>query len=402
MLVGIAALGCHAAGPPQCAGQVYGSRQGSASTSTAGSITSGFKSGVNKFTQMLTPESPVKPADDPVSLANKAEPSASLYLSVARLFEQSGNVIEAQRQYRKALEVSPNDLSTLLSYARLKDQIGEPGEAIKLYRHAAAAHPKVAAVHNNMALFHARRGMLNESIPALQEAVRLEPGSVKYRNNLATVLVEMGRPEEALVHLKAVHSEAVANYNLGYLLEKKGQPQPAMRHFAVAMSMDPSMVPARQAVERLANAPIPAQTPVMPPGAEMRLTSRPPVAAYRAEPMAVSPPPANASAPSPNMPDDAYPRARGTEVRQLPPPPRPVDYDVQPSGPRLERGDFGPDQAYPATPPPRRLPPTSQSSAARSPAMPPPMIARQPAASTAPLPPEVRYLPADRTPAVSR
>ena len=65
--------------------------------------------------------------------------------------------------------------------------------------------------------------MLNESVPALQEAVRLEPGSVEYRNNLATVLVEMGASRGSAGSSQGGHSEAVANYNLGYLLEKKGQ-----------------------------------------------------------------------------------------------------------------------------------------------------------------------------------
>ncbi|HYW80400.1 MAG TPA: tetratricopeptide repeat protein, partial [Thermoguttaceae bacterium] len=190
--------------------------------------------------------------DDPVSLSTEAEPTAQLYLAVARLFEQSGKPVEAQKQYQSALKEDPTNLAALLGYARLTDRMGQPDIALQIYLKAAKSHPNDASVHNNLALLHARQGRLADAMVALQEAIRLQPRVAKYRNNIATILVETGRAEEALSHLRAVHGEPVANYNLGYLLEKQGNTSAALRYFAVALSADPTLTPARQGVDRLA------------------------------------------------------------------------------------------------------------------------------------------------------
>ena len=65
--------------------------------------------------------------------------------------------------------------------------------------------------------------MFEKSTAALDEAVRIQPAVVLYRNNIAMVLVDLGQIEAAYSHLAAVHPEAVAHYNLGYLLLKKGK-----------------------------------------------------------------------------------------------------------------------------------------------------------------------------------
>jgi tetratricopeptide (TPR) repeat protein len=110
----------------------------------------------------------------------------------------------------------------------------------------------------------------------------LSPKNKLYRNNIATVLVEQGRDQEALSHLLAVHEEAAAHYNLGYLFNKKGQQQMAMHEFATALQIDPSMESAQRwldylakttAQARLAQNPISAGVRVIPqspmPQAEM-------------------------------------------------------------------------------------------------------------------------------------
>jgi hypothetical protein len=48
-----------------------------------------------------------------------------------------------------------------------------------------------------------------------------------------------------------VHPEAVAHYNLGYFLLKKGQSGDAARQFAIALQRDPTLVQAGQWLQRL-------------------------------------------------------------------------------------------------------------------------------------------------------
>ena len=158
---------------------------------------------------------------------------------------------DAEQQYELALKEKPNDLPALLGYARLKDFLEKPNEAIQLYQRAAKAHPRQASVHNNLGLCHARQNRLDEAVAAMNRAVQLAPKNRLYRNNIATVLVDQGKWREAFEHLREVHGDAAAYYNMVYLLNKKDQTQAAMQHFALALKADPSTYAARRWGEHL-------------------------------------------------------------------------------------------------------------------------------------------------------
>jgi len=246
---------------------------------TTNTFTSSLKKSMNELGRMLRPKTPDKPADDPISLSSKAKPTAELHTAVAHVHEETHKLSEAAAEYEKALQLTPDYLGALLGLARVNDRLGRTQAAAKLYDRAARAHPNKASAHNNFALFHARHGEFSRSVVAFLEAVRLEPENRKYRNNIAAVLVQMGRNKQAFEHLRAVHGPAVAYYNLGYLLEKKGETVPAIRHFAAAARLDPSLLPARSKLAALQRSlkqaghpvagggePPPRSTPPMPPG----------------------------------------------------------------------------------------------------------------------------------------
>ena len=223
----------------------------------AQSISSTFKDGVGKVSRMLTPSTPVKPANDPTALASKSKPSPRLYTALGQLAERSGKFPEAEKRYQQALQLEPDYLGALLGYARLKDRQGQLNEATRLYQQAAKAHPNESAIFNDLGLCFARRRMLRESVAALERAIQLHPERRLYRNNIATVLVEMDKVDAALAQLSAVHDEAVAYYNLGYLLQKKGRGQAAVDLFAKALEKNPSLEEARIWIEKLAHRTLP-------------------------------------------------------------------------------------------------------------------------------------------------
>ena len=305
------------------------------------SIGSTFQKGMGKLADTLAPKAPITPADDPVALRTKAAPSAELYVRVAHLYEGSGKLKEAAEQYEKALSTTPDYLGALLGYARLKDFLGQPEEAIKFYQRAAAVHPQEPSVYNNLALFYARRRMLDRSVAMIGRAIQLEPNNPKYRNNMATVLVEMGQVQDAFGHLQLVHPEAVAYYNLGYLLEKRGESDAAAQHFMMALQKDASLIQAGQALQRLAAARMSAERPIDVREAEPRLGHLP---ARSFNPTHVQ------------TPTDSGQRP---QVRQLPPvPPRPrfeppgLPPEVHPLAPST--GAYAPDATIP-----QRLPPVT-------------------------------------------
>jgi tetratricopeptide (TPR) repeat protein len=93
--------------------------------------------------------------------------------------------------------------------------------------------------------------MLNEATESLARAVELQPQRKLYRNNLASVYVEQGLYDEALSHLAAASGEAAGHYNLGYMLNQKGDRPAALRHFQLAAQHDPSLTAAHQWIASL-------------------------------------------------------------------------------------------------------------------------------------------------------
>ncbi len=310
--VPLALLGLGAAGalglPPSAA--LAQQSPPSGDQSWTGSISSGFKQGVDKLGNLVNPKpkpqanTPTTSKDDPVSLKNQGKPGPELNVAVARLYQESGRPADAEQQYQLALKMNHDYLPALLGYAQLQEQAGQPDEALRLYQRTASVHPSQAPVYNNMGMFYARRGQLDEAVAAMTRTIRLDPKNPRYRNNVATVLVEQGRLREAFGQLRDVYGDAVAYYNLGYLLNKKGETQVALQHFALALRVDPTMAPAQRWIEYLHRQTTQARLPQHPMAAGVRITSQTP--------------PEDPQAGTPTAPQSPV-RQTGPTTRRLPP-----------------------------------------------------------------------------------
>lgn len=213
------------------------------------------------------------PKDDPTSLKSKAKVGPELNVAVAKYWMEAKNYPEADQQYRLALGRNPKYLPALLGYAELKDELGRAAEAQQLYQLALKAYPKQPAIYNNFGLCYARHGQFDEAIQTLTKATELDPQNVLYRNNLAAILIEQGRLREAFRQLKAVHGDAAAYYNIGYMLNKLGKPHAALIHFGWALRVDPSMVAAKRWIDYLQSPPVQPRAPQA--VADLRVTAAP-------------------------------------------------------------------------------------------------------------------------------
>jgi tetratricopeptide (TPR) repeat protein len=246
--------------------RVFAQSQYGAQSSSSKSFSSGVKDGWDKLTGAFTPAKTTSSAekmDDAVSLKNPAKASSNVYVAVAHMYEQSGKLADAEKQYQMAIKEKPNDLSAILGYARLREEMGKPNEAIALYQKAVKINPEEAVVQNNLGMCYARNNMLDEACAAMGRAILLQPKNVLYRNNMAAILVEKGKMQEAYSHLRSVHGDAEAYYNLGFLLYKKGKNQEALQHFTVAAQLDPSLVQAKQMTQKLQGASAPSVPPAV-------------------------------------------------------------------------------------------------------------------------------------------
>ena len=202
------------------------------------------------------PQAPPAPPSESI-FAKKKQPTPELHVSLAQLSHRQGNLAQARQHYQKALEMDPKNLDALLGAARMEDREGRLDVALMLYTRAADAHPKSATAQNDLALCYARRGDLATAHRMLEQSVRLEPRKALYRNNAAKVLVEMNQVQPAMVHLAAVHTPAVANYNMAILLNDRGRGAEAVPFLAHAVSLDPTMQPAHEMLAHL-TAPAPS------------------------------------------------------------------------------------------------------------------------------------------------
>jgi Tfp pilus assembly protein PilF len=244
---------------------------------------SGNQSWWDSFTDKVThPFGPPKPAaptpgpgDDAISLKNQGKAGPGTHVAVAQFYEQQKKMAEAEAEYQTALRAAPEFLPALLGYAHLQDQLGKPKEAIELYQRAIRAHPEQAAAYNNLGLCYARQNRLDDAVAAMNRAIQLDAKNPLYRNNIAAVLVDQGRISEALPHLRAAHDDAATYYNLGYLLNKKGQSQMALQYFRLALQADPSMEAARRWVLYLQHTMAQARVATNPIAAGVRVITPP-------------------------------------------------------------------------------------------------------------------------------
>jgi len=296
-----------------------------------------LKSGVDKTAEFVGVKPKPHATEDPDVIqasATSDKPTPDLLVSLAQVHEQSGKLNDAEKQYQHALRLNANYLPALLGYARLEDRRGNFDDATKLYQKAIATHPKDATSYNDLGLSYQKRKMLTESAKMLRQAVRLEPQAKLYRNNLASVLVELGQINEALAQFTMVEGEAVAHYNVGYLLAQNGDPNGALGHFQQALRINPSLTAAQQWVARL-TPPRPEGRPMLAAPAQGRppvrfaAQTRPVVAA--ADQAVVALPPV--SDVKPPVAATQAPVRPSSEVEDLPPDPEPLPKFLDASAP---------------------------------------------------------------------
>lgn len=170
----------------------------------------------------------------------------------AQLAEAEQDYAGARRCFSEALTLAPNDAATLREVGHFEDRREQLALAEQMYRRALDVTPRDPALLNDLALCCARQGKLDESAGMLSTAISLRPEKVLYRNNIAKVLIELGQPEAASVHLTAAHPAGVAQYNLGQLLVAKGNTAAAANCFREAVRLDPSLTAAAEALQSVA------------------------------------------------------------------------------------------------------------------------------------------------------
>ena len=117
------------------------------------------------------------------------------------------NLAGAEREYRRALELSPSYASAHHWYGEMLVQLGRFDEALEHYRRALEVDPLSSAIGSDLGitLFYARR--YGDAVAQLHKAIQADAKFSRTHHYLARVYTQLGR-----------HQEAVDEHQKGWLL----------------------------------------------------------------------------------------------------------------------------------------------------------------------------------------
>jgi Flp pilus assembly protein TadD len=119
------------------------------------------------------------------------------------------------------------------------DQLWRRKEAQRSYRAALRLTPDDAHLWNNLGMSQLAGNQLEDAVGSFSRGAELRPGDTRIQNNLGLALGRLGRDAEALEAFRRAGGEADAQNNLGYVHYLNGDFQRAIHHYERALSGSP-------------------------------------------------------------------------------------------------------------------------------------------------------------------
>ena len=209
--------------------------------------------------------------------ASPASPGVPQLLAYGLKHHRAGRLGEAERVYRRILELNPHHADSLHLLGMVAFQTGnceaaaelisrailQNGEdamyfsnlgnvlqtqgrleaAVDCYQRAIELNPASATAHGNLGLAWQFLGRLEDAARSFEEALKLDPGIAVVHTNLGNVRQAQGRLEEAVVcHERALAAEphnSEAYSNLGGVLDLQGKLTESMAAYDRALALKP-------------------------------------------------------------------------------------------------------------------------------------------------------------------
>ncbi|MFH1037176.1 MAG: tetratricopeptide repeat protein [PVC group bacterium] len=158
-------------------------------------------------------------------------------------FEGAGRPEAAEAEYRRALEVKPDDYRSRMNLGAILLRQDDAADAVAEFRRAVALRPDRAEAHNNLGSALSRAGRLAEAAAVLEKAIMIDPECVRAYSNLGTVLQARGDGEAAVnAFRRALPLQPETGefyYNFGLVLAKQGRIEEAIEQYRTAVRIDP-------------------------------------------------------------------------------------------------------------------------------------------------------------------
>ncbi len=154
--------------------------------------------------------------------------------------------VPAIAQWKKALEMDPEDAKARYNLASCLHSAGQFDDAMAQYQKSLEINPENAKALTNLGVLLAGKGKLDEAIDHFKKALVIKPNNADAQSNLGLALIEKGQSEAAIEHFKkAVEIDpeySEAQNSLGIALAKKGELDEGISHLEKAVATNPESI----------------------------------------------------------------------------------------------------------------------------------------------------------------
>ncbi|MBV9885886.1 MAG: tetratricopeptide repeat protein, partial [Acidobacteria bacterium] len=168
----------------------------------------------------------------------------AVHVILGQLNATSGKSDIALAEYKKAIQINPNDAEAIMNMAAIYAQMKHPQEAEANYKQAIALRPDYWSGYLALAIFYDLEGRYQDSIDQLKRVLELTPDNPTAYSNLGVVYMDMGDPK-SLESAEAAFRKSIAlapNYeaysNLGYLFFTQKRYNDAIQQFRQAATLN--------------------------------------------------------------------------------------------------------------------------------------------------------------------
>jgi anaphase-promoting complex subunit 3 len=147
--------------------------------------------------------------------------------------------------YRRAIAADKRHYNAYYGIGKVYEKLGNYDKALNHYHAALVIHPTHAVLICCMGTVLQRQKQIVQALPYFIRAVDLAPRAPEMRSKKAGALLATGQLEEAKRELMILRDVAPNNAQVHFLLAKLaktlGDKRTAVRHFTIALSLDPKV-----------------------------------------------------------------------------------------------------------------------------------------------------------------
>lgn len=181
---------------------------------------------------------------------------ADLYLVLASLHEDMGDIDKSEDTLRRGLAVLPESTDIMYRLGLICEKRGRFDEAIDLMRDILAFDPENAEALNFIGYSYADRGInLDEAETMILKALQLKPGSGHIIDSLGWVYFRQNRIAEALDQLEKAREllpdDPTVAQHLGDVYERDGRYEQALEIYRKALDHAPDDSEIKRKIENL-------------------------------------------------------------------------------------------------------------------------------------------------------